>query len=175
MEGLLLAGAIFVLRVLNYAIGTLRLVAISRGLRTMAAVLAAIEALIFAVVIAGVVQDLENIVNLTAYCLGASGGSWLGMELEARLVKSYVIANVFVAHDATTLTEKLREAGFGVTATIGEGRDGIVMTLRSVINKREMTTFNGIVNKVTPDAFVAVEEARGIRQGWFGTGKGRTL
>lgn len=175
MDGLLLALAIFIMRVLNYAVGTIRLVAISRGQRVLASVLAAFEALVFALVIAGVVQDLENVLNLAAYCLGASGGSWLGMVLEARLVKSYVIANVFAAAAGQTLAETLRDAGYGVTATISEGRDGIVVTLRSVLNKRELPAFNKVVMQVAPDAFVAVEEARGIRHGWFGTGKGRTL
>lgn len=175
LEGPLLALAIFFMRVMNYSIGTLRLVAISRGRRLPAAVLAAFEALIFAVVIAGVVKDLEDIPNLIAYCLGASVGSWLGMELEARLVKSFVIANVFVAENGHTLANKLREAGYGVTEVIGEGKDGIVITLRSVLNKREMIAFNKLVSTTAPDAFVAVEEARGIRHGWFGTGRGRTL
>jgi len=175
MDGLLLALAIFFMRVFNYAVSTLRLVSISRGQRLWAAVLAVIEAFIFAVVIAGVVQDLENIPNLTAYCLGAAGGSWLGMELEARLVKSYVIANVFAAEAGQTLAEKLRDAGYGVTSTISEGRDGIVVTLRSVLNKREMQAFNKVVNQYAPNAFVVVEEARGIRQGWLGVGRGKTV
>jgi uncharacterized protein YebE (UPF0316 family) len=175
LEGSLLALAILVLRIINYSVGTLRLVAIGRGLKLFAAVLAAFEGLIFAVVIAGVVQDLENILNLTAYCLGASLGSWAGMELEARLVKSYVIANIFSAEKGRTIAERLREAGYGVTETIGEGRDGIVITLRSVINKREMTSFTRLVNEINPDAFIAVEEARGVRHGWLGTGRGKTL
>jgi len=175
LEGPLLALAILVLRIINYAVGTLRLVAIGRGLKLLAATLAAFEALIFAIVIAGVVQDLENILNLTAYCLGAALGSWVGMALEARLVKSYVIANIFSADKGRTLAEKLREAGYGVTEIIGEGRDGIVVTLRSVINKREMTRFTRLVNDVNPNAFIAVEEARGVRHGWLGTGRGKTL
>lgn len=83
LEGAALAIAIFVMRVITYAIGTLRMVVITRNMRFIAATFAFLEAFIFAVVIANVVQNLEDGWNLFAYCLGASVGSYLGMFLEA--------------------------------------------------------------------------------------------
>lgn len=166
---------IFVLRVLNYAIGTLRLVSITRGMKAAAAGLAAIEALVFAVVIAGVVNDLSNLPNLIAYCLGASAGSWAGMELEARLVRSYTIVNIFASQKGFEITEALREAGYGVTTTLSQGKDGDVVTLRSVVDKREVKALIKRAHDINPSAFVAVEEARGIQRGWLGIGRGGKL
>lgn len=163
---------IFILRVVNYAIGTVRMIAITRNLKLLAAILAAIEALVFAVVIAGVVNDLDNIINLFAYCAGAAVGSWVGMVIEARLVRGYMIANVFANGDGETIAAKLREAGFGVTTTQSLGRDGVVTTLRSVLDKREMKRFNALVNQLKPDAFMVAEEARSVQRGWLGVGKG---
>lgn len=163
---------IFILRVVNYAIGTVRMIAITRNLKLLAAILAAIEALVFAVVIAGVVNDLDNFINLFAYCAGAAVGSWVGMVIEARLVRGYMIANVFANGDGETIAAKLREAGFGVTTTQSLGRDGVVTTLRSVLDKREMKRFNALVNQIKPDAFMVAEEARSVQRGWLGIGKG---
>lgn len=162
---------IFGLRVLNYAIGTLRLVFITRGRRLIAATLAGIEALIFAVIIADVVQDLNNIPNLIAYCIGAGVGSWVGMMLEARLIRSYTIVNVFANQDGLEITESLRQAGYGVTTTISQGRDGDVLTLRSVIDRRQVKTFIKAVHNINPNAFIAIEEAKGIERGWLGVGR----
>jgi uncharacterized protein YebE (UPF0316 family) len=172
IEGLLLALGIFVMRVLNYAIGTVRLVAITRNFRLLAAGLAALEALVFAVVIANIVTDLGNIVNLFAYCLGASVGSWAGMMIEARLITSYMIANVITSVKGHEMAVALREAGFGVTEATGEGRDGLVTTLRSVINKRDVPRLSKMVQSLNPEAFIAVEEARGVQRGWVGSGRG---
>lgn len=166
---------IFVLRVLNFAIGTVRLVAIARNQRLIAAVMAGVEALIFAVVITGVVQDLQNIPNLIAYCGGASVGSWLGMELESRLVRGYMIINVFANQNGQELAAELRDAGFGVTLTVSEGRDGQVMMLRSVVDKRDVKRYDKLVNQLNGNALVAMEEARGVRHGWFGLGRGKPL
>jgi uncharacterized protein YebE (UPF0316 family) len=164
--------AIFILRVVNYAIGTVRMIAITRNLKFLAAILAAIEALVFALVIAGVVSDLDNLINLTAYCLGASVGSYVGMMIEAKLVRGYMIANVFANGDGEMLATKLRDAGFGVTTTQSHGRDGIVTTIRSVLDKRDMKRFNALVTEIKPEAFLVAEEARGVQRGWLGVGKG---
>lgn len=169
MDTELLIGAslIFILRVLNYAVGTVRLVVITRERRFLAALLAAFEAFIFAVVIANIVNDLENLVNLFAYCAGAAAGSYAGMLLEARFITGYVVYNVIAPQSGHQIAEAMRDAGFGVTETIGEGRNGLVSNLRSVVNKRDVRQINKLVLGINPDAFVTIEEARTVQRGWI--------
>lgn len=174
-EVLFTVTVIFLLRVLNYGVGTFRMVTIARGQRGLASVLAALEALIFAIVIASIVNDLENLPNLASYTLGAAAGSWVGMEMESRLVRSYMIINVFAAQNGDPTADKLREAGFGVTSTLSEGRDGPVLALRSVVDKRDVKRFIRTVQAHNPDAFIAAEEARGVRRGYLGIGRGKSL
>ncbi len=167
-EGLLTAVLIFLLRVLNYAVSTLRTVAITRQQRFLSAVLAFLEAFLFAVVIANIVTDLENIINLMAYCFGAAVGGWVGMELEARFITSYLIVNV-VGDAAHKMAVALRDRGFGVTETQGEGRSGPVTMIRSVVSNRDLPDVLTTIRGVDADAFVAVEEARAIHRGWMRT------
>ncbi|MCU0475048.1 MAG: DUF5698 domain-containing protein [Anaerolineae bacterium] len=169
-EALLGAGLIFVLRVLNYAVSTVRTVAIARGRRLISSVLAFVEAFLFAVVIASIVQDITgNLLNLLAYCFGAAAGGWVGMVIEARFITGYVTATV-IAHDKPRghdIAIALRGAGFGVTETMGEGLSGPVAMLRSVISKREVRQVLDITRAIDPQAFVAVEEAHAIHRGWL--------
>lgn len=167
---LLTAGAIFLLRVLNYAISTIRTVAIARGRRVMSSGLAFVEAFLFAVVIASIVQDIStNPLNLLAYCLGAAAGGWVGMSIEARYITSYLSINI-IPHkkDAGhTIAVELREAGYGVTETVGEGREGAVSMLRSVVAKRQASPVLRIARNIDPDAFISLEEAHAIHRGWL--------
>lgn len=167
LDGWVLAIVIFGLRVLNYAVGTVRMVAITRNMRVLASSLAFVEALLFAVVIANVVRDLENFINLMAYCLGASAGSYVGMMLEGRLMTTYRIVNIITPANGHGIAQSLRSAGFGVTETVGQGRDGLVSTLRSVVNNRDLPKLINIAREVSPDAFIAVEEARTVSRGWM--------
>ncbi len=161
-----LAVLIFTMRVLNYAIGTLRLVAITRQRRIMASALAAVEAFVFAVVIANVIQDLENVINLTSYCLGASVGSYVGMMLEARYITGFAIVNVITSFKGHDIAIALREKGHGVTETRGEGKDGVVTTLRTVVNKRNIPQITQMVHEISPEAFITIEDARMVQRGW---------
>lgn len=167
LDALFFAVFIFVLRVMNYAIGTLRLVAIARGRKLLSAVLAFIEALVFAVVIAGVVSDLSNIVNLMAYCLGAAVGSYVGMVLDARMITSYMTLNIVSQKNGHDVALKLRALGHGVTETRGEGYAGEVTMLRSVIEKKDVPATLQNVREIDPNAFISIEEARAIHKGWL--------
>ncbi len=166
-EGLLFAVFLFGLRVLNNAIGTVRLILITRDKRFLAAVLAFLEALIFAVVIANVVSDLSNIPNMLAYCGGFAVGGYVGMAIESRFITSYVVATVIASTLGHPMAIALRERGFGVTETLGEGKDGTVTMLRCVLSRRDVSDFLAVVRQVYPDAFVSVEEARAVQHGWL--------
>ncbi len=166
-DAVLLAALLFTLRIINYAVSTMRLVFISRGQRPLAAALALLEALIFAVVMASVVADLSNWLNLGAYCLGAAAGSYIGMMLESRLITSYRTVNVIVQKFGEDIARTLRMAGYAVTESEGRGLQGQVTMLRSVVNAREVPDIIAIIQNVNPEAFIQVEEARTIRSGYM--------
>lgn len=171
-ELLLTAGSIFLLRVLNYAISTIRMVVIARGRRWLASGLAFIEAFLFAVVIASIVTDIaSNALNLIAYCLGAAAGGWVGMAIESRYITSYLSISIIphlkgkdVGHQ---IAMALREAGFGVTETLGEGRDGPLTLVRCIVTKRDSPSVMRIARVTDPQAFISVEEAHAIHSGWL--------
>lgn len=165
-DALLLAGLIFCLRILNTGIGTVRLVIVTRQKRLLAAFLAFFEALLFAVTISGVATDLNNIMNLMAYCLGFSVGNYVGMVIERRFITSFMTVNVICSTHGHEIATTLRENGYGVTETIGEGRDGAVTMLRSVVVNRDVPRILDIIRSTHAEAFVAVEEARAVHRGW---------
>jgi uncharacterized protein YebE (UPF0316 family) len=170
LSAIVLALVIFLLRVFNNAIGTVRVVLITRDMRFGAAVLGFIEALTFAVVISSVVKDLGNFLNLTAYCLGFSVGGYVGMAIEARFVTSYMIANVISKESGHEIALALREKGYGVTEINGSGRDGDVQMLQSIIARRDVPDVVKIVRSTCGDAFVSLSEVRSLERGWLRRG-----
>lgn len=166
LEGALLAIVIFILRVINYAISTLRMVMITRNMKLLAAGFAFLEAFIFVVVIANVVQNVTDGLNLFAYCIGASVGSYLGMFLESQFITSYRVVNIITHHHGREMAIALREQGYGVTESLGEGRDGQVLMLRSVVLSKDVKRFLEIVKSHEENAFISIEEARMVRHGW---------
>ncbi|MFO7320769.1 MAG: DUF5698 domain-containing protein [Chloroflexota bacterium] len=166
-EAILAALVIFVLRVANNAISTIRVVLITRQQRLLASVLGFIESLVFAVTITSVVTDLSNWLNLVAYSAGFSVGAYLGMFIEARFITSYMTVNIISKERGHEIAVALRDAGFGVTETAGEGRDGQVTILRSVVLNREVPRLMDVIRATHEDAFVAIEQARHIQRGYL--------
>ncbi|MCA9884239.1 MAG: DUF2179 domain-containing protein [Anaerolineae bacterium] len=174
-EILLGALFIFLLRVLNYSISTFRLVMISRGQKVLAACMAFLEALIFIMVMATVITDINDLPRLFAYCMGAAVGSYIGMWMEPRLIKSYSTVTVVASEKGQELANYLRESGYGVTVTYGQGRDGDVTIVRSTINNRETRRFINHVESVNEDAFIEIEQSRTLQRGWVPGGPRRQL
>ena len=167
LSALLFALLLFSLRVINYSISTIRLVFIARNMRLLAAATAFLEALIFAVVMASIVQEIDNLINLGAYCLGAAGGSYMGMWLESRFVISYSTVTIITREPGEAIAEALREASFGVTVTHGEGRDGPVQILRSSTISKDIPYITDLVKGINETAFIEIESARNLSRGWI--------
>lgn len=166
-EALFTAGLIFFLRVINNGVGTIRLISLARQRRLLTVTLGFFEALIFAVTIAGVVADLTNIPNIFAYCAGFSVGAYIGMLIEARFITSFMSVNIVSATHGHDIAVALREHGFGVTETTGEGLNGKVTMLHSVVNRRDMPKVVQTIHAQHPEAFVSVGEARSVHHGWI--------
>lgn len=167
-----LALLILVLRILNNSIGTLRLVMVARGQRFMSSLMGFFEALIFAITVTSVVTDFDNLLLLFSYCLGFAMGSYFGLALESRLITSYVSVNIFTHNQDAPLAERLREKGYGVTTMHGEGKDGAVNILRSIVTHRDIRDMTEIVKATDPQAFVMVENTRSVLRGWIQSERG---
>ena len=166
-DALLLASAIFLLRILNSAVGTIRLVVMARGQRALVTFLSFFEALIFAYVTANVVTDLSNVLNLVAYCGGFALGVFVGMVLETRFVTSYVKVNIITPTNGHDIAVVLRENGYGVTELHGEGGAGKVIMITSVVHRGDAAKVTRLAYAIYPNAFVTMEEARQVEHGWL--------
>jgi uncharacterized protein YebE (UPF0316 family) len=166
-EAILLALGIFALRVLNNAVTTVRLVVLNRDRRGLALVLGFIESIIFAVTLGPVVANLGDSLNLIAYSGGYAVGGYLGQIIEAKFISSFVTVTIIATEKGHDLAAVLRDRGFGVTETLGEGSSGMVTVLRSVISRQQVARLLKYVNEVNTQAFVTVEEARAVHRGWL--------
>lgn len=164
---LLAAGGIFLLRVIGNMITTIRLVLIVRGKKLSSSLLSIFETLIFAVSLGSVVSHLGNLWNLAAYCTGFAVGGYLGLELEQRLIQRFISIQVISPRYAHDIARAIRAAGYGATESWGQGAEGQVGSVTTVVGHQEVNAVIKIVRDVDPQAFMMTEELRAISQGYF--------
>ena len=159
---------IFILRVSNNVIGTLRLILVSREQRVWGFAFASLESLLFAYTAGQVITDLNNLPNLAAYVLGFAVGGIVGAQVEHRFIKSYESVTVIASREVSrAMALALRERGHGVTEIMGEGAHGQVEELRIIAHRRDLREVLSIIHSIKDDVFVTVEHSEFIRGGWI--------
>ncbi|MEX1279150.1 MAG: DUF5698 domain-containing protein [Acidimicrobiia bacterium] len=152
-----LAGAaaiIIALRIADVSLGTIRIILLSRGSRWRSALVSFFESLIWVIGFAVVIRDLDDPARMVAYATGYALGTFVGAALEQRLAIGTVAVQAMAPVASPSSAEALRAAGFAVTEMNGEGRDGAVRIVTTVIPRRKLKTVTRIIEEANPAAFV---------------------
>jgi uncharacterized protein YebE (UPF0316 family) len=157
---------IFVGRVLDVSLGTVRIVFLARGLR-LAALIGFFEVLIWLLAIGQIMQNLDNPACFLAYAGGFASGNLAGLWLEGKLAVGTQIVRVLLRAPSPALVEALRAKDFGVTIVPAEGRTGPVQLLFSVVRRQDVPEVLALVTEHAPRAFYTIEDVRSVAEGIF--------
>lgn len=158
---------IFVSRILDVSIGTMRLIFVSKGFKYLAPVLGFFEVIIWLLAISQIMQHLDNFLCYIAYGLGFAMGNYAGILLEEKISIGTVLLRVMPKKDTTDLIKYLREQGYGVTSVEVEGMKGKIKMLLSIINRKDAKEYINMVHRFNPNAFYTVEDIKSVKEGYF--------
>ena len=130
---------IFMSRICDVSIGTIRIIYVSRGKKFLAPLLGFFEVSIWLVAISQIMQNLNNIACFIAYAGGFAMGNFIGILIEEKLAVGTLIIRIILANEDTCIKDSLHKAGFGLTSIDAHGKNGDVKILFSVI-KRKIST-----------------------------------
>jgi uncharacterized protein YebE (UPF0316 family) len=162
---------IFVARVADVTLGTLRIIFVSRGKRRLAPILGFFEVLIWIVAIGQLVQNLSSVTSYLGYAAGFAAGNYVGMLIEDRLAIGTQVVRAIIAGNGEEVIHHLHDAGFGVTGVDGQGATGPVKLIYAVVKRKHIKEVMRIIHNVHPKAFVTIEDVRSSEEGIFPMGK----
>lgn len=157
MEAILGALIIFVLRICDVSIGTMRVMFTVRGARWFAAGLGFVEAAIWLLAVRQVFDQLGNWWNVVGYAGGFAMGTFVGITIERWIGTGWVLLRVISVDKAVDLRARLRDANFGVTSVTGEGRSGRNEVLFVVARRRRGGEALRLINETDEKAFVTID------------------
>lgn len=167
IQALLGAGLIFLLRVSDMTLDTLRVLVVMRGKKGIAWVLGFFQASIFVLAISSVLSNLDNPLNVIGYAAGFATGNVVGMLIEERLAIGHTLISIVSSRRGSAIAEHLRDQGYAVTEVPARGKDGAVSLLNVSVLRKNVERVRKIVNDVDPDAFITAEDVRPIRRGFW--------
>ena len=158
---------IFLSRVADVSIGTIRVIFVSRGLKYLAPLVGFFEILIWLLAIGQIMKNLSNPVCYIAYAGGFATGNFVGIWIAEKLSLGVVLIRVVTKKDAFELVEFLRSARYGVTSVDGHGAAGEVKVIFTVVPRREVKRVADLIKKFNPKAFYTIEEVNFVEKGIF--------
>jgi uncharacterized protein YebE (UPF0316 family) len=158
---------IYIARITDVTLGTIRIISLSRGLRKVAPILGFLEILIWLLAIRQIFHHLDNPLCYIAYAGGFATGIYTGMLLEHKMAMGLRILRIITRYDATNLVRILREEGYGLTVVDGEGNHGQVKIIFTLVKRRDLMKVLKYVKENNPNAFYTVEDVRAAAQGIF--------
>jgi uncharacterized protein YebE (UPF0316 family) len=172
---LLLPLLIFIARICDVTFGTIRIILVSKGVKSIAPFLGFAEVFIWILAISQIMANLNNWICYIAYASGFATGNYVGMLLEEKLAMGTLILRIMIPNSAEELVKDLNNNSFGTTNVHADGSLGRVDLVYTIVNRKDLAKVEAIIKGYNPNAFYTIEEVKKVNKGIFpkkeGTGQ----
>ena len=158
---------IFISRVCDVTLGTLRHVFISKGYKQIVPILGFFEVLIWIIVVAQIMKKIDNWACYIGWASGFATGTYVGLLIEEKLALGLQIVRIITNQDCDKLIEDLKDANHGVTIIEGKGSKGPVKIIFTIVKRTNIQSLVSIIHNDNPNAFYTVEDIKDKEQGVF--------
>lgn len=158
---------IFMARITDVSISTLRVMFVLSGKKNVAPFLGFFEALIWLLAIGQILQNINNPMSYIAYAGGFGMGTYVGMLFEEKLALGRVLVRVITPEPMPELIEYMKEHNYRFTSVGAEGRFGKVNLLFTVMKRDLLKDYIGKVKTYNNKAFYTIESVKRISEDDF--------
>jgi uncharacterized protein YebE (UPF0316 family) len=158
---------LFLMRLTDMSIDTLRLMYVVRGRKSLAWVLGFVQSAIAIIAITSVLSNLDNFWNIFGYAGGFATGTLVGMVVEEKLAIGHGNLRIISSHRGNAIADRLRKNGFAVTELSGRGRDGTVSVMDCSVRRRDIRQLRETVLEADHEAFIMAEDMYPLHRGFW--------
>lgn len=151
---------IFFARIIDVSLGTIRVILLTKGYKIIAPILGFFEVLIWVLIVAEIMKNLNNFICYIAYACGFATGTFIGMLLEEKLSIGTVVIRIISQNDTSYLFNELKRKNYGVTLINGIGARGRVEIIFTIVNKKKIKEIIKIIKNSNPTAFYTIEDIK---------------
>ena len=149
---------IFIARVTDVSINTIRIIYVLGGRRMTATILGFFESFIWLMAIRQIFEHFDNWVCYVAYPGGFAMGILVGMMIEERIAYGKVIVRIITRRDVVPLISYLHQHEIRFTKVDAEGPDGKENLVFTVIERENLDELLAKLKQILPSAFYTVEK-----------------
>lgn len=158
---------IFMARIGDVSINTIRIIYVLGGRKATATVLGFFESFIWLMAIRQIFEHMDNWICYVAYPGGFATGIFVGMIIEERIAYGKVIVRIITRKDVGELIQFLSSRQYRYTHVNAEGPDGHENLVFTVLERESLEDLLLKLKNILPTAFYTVEKVN--RAGESGT------
>lgn len=166
---------IFIISFSYITLNTIRFMLTIKGYRLLAPLVSILEIIIYVLGLSMVLNHLDNPINLVTYALGYGVGISVGIKIEDYLALGYIMVTAILPSTKTdqeyeeqnNISEILREHGYGVTESLGKGREGDRLILEILSPRKNERDLYKLIRETETRAFIISYEPKFISGGFW--------
>ena len=168
-SGALVYAIIFIGKIFEVSIDTVRIVLISKGKRTIGAILGFFTVLIWLLIVSSVLTNLAaDPLKALTYALAYALGNFIGVTIEEKLAIGLHSLQVIVRESiGNDLSDSLRERGFGVTVIKGKSKNCNRSILNIHLLRKNTDEALQIIKSHAEDAVITISDTRVLKGGFI--------
>lgn len=153
-----LAMIIFILRVMDVSLGTVRTIAVVQGWLKLSVALGFFEVLIWITAVSQVITRItEHPILIVAFAGGFAAGNAAGIGLDRLIALGNCVVRIISSEQGEEIARMLRTIGQRVTTFEGEGRDGPRTMVYVSCSRRDLSRLLKQAKAIDPRLFFVVE------------------
>jgi uncharacterized protein YebE (UPF0316 family) len=155
---ILLPVLIFIARIADVSINTIRIIYVLGGRKWTATFLGFFESLIWLMAISQIFEHMDNWICYVAYPAGFALGIFVGMIIEEKIAYGKVIVRIITRNKVNILIDYLNSQQYRHTHVNAEGPDGHENLVFTVLERDHLEGLLYYLKDILPTAFYTVEK-----------------
>lgn len=149
---------IFIARIADVSINTIRIIYVLGGRRWTATLLGFFESLIWLMAIRQIFEHMDNWICYVAYPAGFASGIFVGMIIEEKIAYGKVIVRIITRSEVNILIDYLNAQQYRYTHVNAEGPEGHENLVFTVLERDHLEDLLYYLKDILPTAFYTVEK-----------------
>lgn len=154
--------AIFMAKVVENALSTLRLIVVAKGKKVLGAILQFIIAFVWVITTGIVVTNVKNDpLKIVFFALGSLIGSYIGSVIEEKIALGNDLITVICSlENSEKLIKQLNKQNYSVNKIETINNDKILNMLFIINKKKKRKDIIDIINKISSDSIITIESVK---------------
>ncbi len=159
---------IFITKIIENALGTLRVIVISSGKKWIGSILNGIISIIWIIATGMVLVDVtKDPLKIVFFCLGSIIGSYFGSLVEEKIALGNNLLVAIVTYNlGEVIAKELRKEKYAVTCIIGNGINGLKSVLFVMMPRKKTQNCVSLISCIDQNAMIISECATTLKGGF---------